>query len=708
MGLARRSPPRASRTPPSRFLRPLPLDRRLDPRILTPLGAWVIAIGVAWVLGHRLAAMAGDLAWLATTTLIVSIAVAFLVLAGKVPARLQDRLVPGLFTVAAPLALLVAATGGARSPAAMALALLVLGFTRRAGLARGALATVAIVAAVAGGELLAGSLHVSALTAFAALSLAVGLGPLWYLRRTGQEMAVARRQLDRVEGYLAGRRHTPHGSRAIPSDLRNDAQVMQRQAETLRDLSELDRFLRDVRDLTGADEVIFWRWNQGRSSQAPVAWSTENTLAPSYFSTVDWAPLVKWSAEGEVVNCVSEEEIAYLVCGPVQSRGRLYGVLSISSRAGLTLPREGAKAWLERYADHVALMVELFDISRSYRRQMRQTSALIEVGKRIDPNKSLEDLGRSICDTALDVSSGARSALVRWHEDAAAGDVRFVTEGHLIAAGHRVTSDSILAAQCTLGRPWLQDDARALSRGSIIYGAGEPRRDIGSLTIVPLTRERRVLGAIVVEADRPGDLTPAEMKNLNLLGILAASHLEIAWEMDLVSQRARTDQLTGLPNRRCFDEHLKRVLDETDRFGAPSSLVIADIDFFKRVNDTFGHEAGDAVLRQVAQTFMEGVRTVDVCARFGGEEIAVLLPHTGLDGALELAERLRTAVETRVVQVGDTGIPVTASFGVATYPESVPSREGLFPAADKALYVAKGEGRNCVRSAPAAHYPRTS
>jgi len=103
------------------------------------------------------------------------------------------------------------------------------------------------------------------------------------------------------------------------------------------------------------------------------------------------------------------------------------------------------------------------------------------------------------------------------------------------------------------------------------------------------------------------------------------------------------------------------------------------------------------VLRQVAKTLGDGVRAVDICARFGGEEIAILLPQTPIAGATELAERLRRAIAERPVMHEGTSIRVTASFGIAGYPETVPHGDWLFPAADKALYRAKTDGKNCVK-----------
>ncbi|MDE3052912.1 MAG: GGDEF domain-containing protein, partial [Gemmatimonadota bacterium] len=189
-----------------------------------------------------------------------------------------------------------------------------------------------------------------------------------------------------------------------------------------------------------------------------------------------------------------------------------------------------------------------------------------------------------------------------------------------------------------------------------------------------------------------------EVRNLSVMGAVAASSLEIVWEIDEVTKRASTDALTGLVNRRAFDEHLKRLLNETDRFGQPLALILADIDHFKRINDTWGHEAGDEVLRRVAKKLTEGVRNVDVCARYGGEEIAILLPQTSVVGAADLADRLRHAVGAKPIKFKGEEIPVTLSFGVASYPDAVALREGLFRAADRSLYEAKEAGRNCVRA----------
>jgi diguanylate cyclase (GGDEF)-like protein len=240
-----------------------------------------------------------------------------------------------------------------------------------------------------------------------------------------------------------------------------------------------------------------------------------------------------------------------------------------------------------------------------------------------------------------------------------------------------------------------------VASGPALYGVRRVIRDPGSVAIMPLIKDGRVLGALVIEADAPGGLTLEETRPLTVLGAVVAGSLELVWSYQEVDRRARTDALTGLFNRMHFGEQLERTLTEADRHNQPLSLVLVDVDHFKKVNDTWGHEAGDAVLKHVARILQEGVRAVDICVRYGGEEIAMLMAQTDSVRAVEVAERLRSRIAATVVRHAGAEIAVTASFGVATYPETVKGRDQLFPAADKALYIAKHDGRNLVRSKPA-------
>ena len=166
----------------------------------------------------------------------------------------------------------------------------------------------------------------------------------------------------------------------------------------------------------------------------------------------------------------------------------------------------------------------------------------------------------------------------------------------------------------------------------------------------------------------------------------------------LLEMQAHTDALTGIANRRRFFEVAEAELARTRRYDKPLSLLMLDIDRFKEVNDTHGHRAGDRVLQQLARTCLEVLRTVDVAGRVGGEEFAILLPETALDGAVEVAERLREAVAKAGV-AREEGVPlrVTVSIGVATTAGSA-NLDTLMSQADDALYDAKHRGRNRVRA----------
>jgi diguanylate cyclase (GGDEF)-like protein len=157
---------------------------------------------------------------------------------------------------------------------------------------------------------------------------------------------------------------------------------------------------------------------------------------------------------------------------------------------------------------------------------------------------------------------------------------------------------------------------------------------------------------------------------------------------------SRTDALTGAHNRRAFDEALKTEVERSKRYGYPLSVILLDLDHFKAVNDEHGHPVGDAVLKQFAGVARGALRESDVVYRYGGEEFAVLLPHTPLEGALIAARRVVQAAAEFSLEVGSRRLTVTVSAGVACLPGGKPDAGDVVAAADRALYEAKRRGRN--------------
>jgi diguanylate cyclase (GGDEF)-like protein len=163
-----------------------------------------------------------------------------------------------------------------------------------------------------------------------------------------------------------------------------------------------------------------------------------------------------------------------------------------------------------------------------------------------------------------------------------------------------------------------------------------------------------------------------------------------------LQELAYYDPLTGLPNRRFFFEHASLIFEEVKRYEKPLSLLVMDIDHFKKINDTYGHDVGDLVLKTFADVLRGIVRKSDICARLGGEEFVVLLPNTDLEGARVLAERIRTAVAKKPVEHGSIVIVFTVSIGVSQYRKGMQNIDELIKEADIALYRAKEGGRNRV------------
>jgi diguanylate cyclase (GGDEF)-like protein len=214
------------------------------------------------------------------------------------------------------------------------------------------------------------------------------------------------------------------------------------------------------------------------------------------------------------------------------------------------------------------------------------------------------------------------------------------------------------------------------------------------LAVVPLVFQERFIGALEVVDD---DTSRTWQENEILLLRTVANQVSVAINhADLyaqMQQQALTDSLTGCYNRRSFEMQFDRELQMATRLHQPLSLLMLDLDRFKQLNDTVGHDAGDDALRKLADCFREELRGVDTPCRFGGDEFALILPQAYSDGATVVAERLRTRIEQ--IEIPGFG-HLTASIGIAAYPLHGASRAALVSAADMALYSAKRAGRNRV------------
>jgi len=241
------------------------------------------------------------------------------------------------------------------------------------------------------------------------------------------------------------------------------------------------------------------------------------------------------------------------------------------------------------------------------------------------------------------------------------------------------------------GKTLIENDVQASPDDNAIY------LETASRMCIPLVSFGQTLGILVLDSARPGSFSVSDIQSLESVADICATATQNAHYVERVQQLAYLDGLTGIFNRRFFELRIVEEIERARRFDSNMSVIMVDIDQFKRLNDEFGHLLGDEVLRQVSSIFFQQLRKIDVVCRYGGEEFAILLSQTTHQHAMAVAEKLRRLIETW--QFPGVARPVTISSGTATYPDHGTTRDDLVKAADAGLYAAKQAGRNCVRVA---------
>ncbi|MFZ3089148.1 MAG: diguanylate cyclase [Nitrospirota bacterium] len=329
-------------------------------------------------------------------------------------------------------------------------------------------------------------------------------------------------------------------------------------------------------------------------------------------------------------------------------------------------------------------------------RKTHQMAILQEAVAAITSDLALEPLLEKLASHAASLVKAELSALVSFHPET--GEIQYFKTNvppEEFPVKRLPQGKGLLGVVLREGVPLYLDNASADPR-SVGLPDGHP--PIGALTGIPLLSRSGILGGLFV-ANKQGGGTFTEDDNdfLMMLSLQAVTAIENARLYNKTVELAAKDGLTGLANRRVFMEQLSTETSRSRRYNNTFSLLMLDIDHFKWVNDTYGHPAGDAVLRTLAAIFKGQIRQVDLAARYGGEEFAIILPETNIDGAKIVGERIRKVVANTAFLINHgKEIKITVSIGISCFPECAPSVELLIERADQALYTAKKTGRNCV------------
>jgi len=228
---------------------------------------------------------------------------------------------------------------------------------------------------------------------------------------------------------------------------------------------------------------------------------------------------------------------------------------------------------------------------------------------------------------------------------------------------------------------------------------------IRSILVMPIIFQKKVIGTLFLRTSRSRhEFSENEIQLLKTISDASANTLHNAFLFSQVEDEkmrleklAITDYLTGIYNIRYFHQRIIEEFSRSERYALPISCLMIDIDFFKKINDSYGHKIGDAALKEFAQLLKRRVRASDVLARYGGEEFIVMLPQTPVDGAIAEAERLRSAIKNRKFKSLKNQIGITVSVGISTFPNArIKTHDDLISVADDALYEAKKSGRDRV------------
>lgn len=351
----------------------------------------------------------------------------------------------------------------------------------------------------------------------------------------------------------------------------------------------------------------------------------------------------------------------------------------------------------------------LFDSGRVQRREVQHHETVNQLRRQVEQLSAIRDLAlianddvslERILERALAVLGGLLDAreisIFLTNGPPEHGPEHGPEQETLVGVAHRVGERTRVSNDGGLSiEP--REALRALDARRTVV---EPSRG-GLRAAALLVADGEVMGALEVRLAPPAAGAPAQDPRELARALEAlAKHIALAIKKPALYDRAVLDGLTGLYTKRHFLEVAQQHMAQRKRLGTPLSLIILDVDHFKRVNDVHGHVAGDHVLAEVAQRVRGAIRGYDQAFRYGGEEVVILAPNTSLEDAAALAERLRKKLRARPILAGETEIPITASFGVAEFDPATMLEAGAFiEAADQHLYTAKRGGRDQVRSA---------
>lgn len=478
---------------------------------------------------------------------------------------------------------------------------------------------------------------------------------------------------------------------------------MLRSAVSGNDLEEsARRVLSALREHVGAREGALWFFEEHNSSlQLVCATDSRSTLSSVAVSLSFRAQEITLrealkQIKAALRSALGEETQVF----PLHDEQGIVGAVALFGWQGAD-EEAVVRERFQQVRDTLALALRLMMRHHLLRYENRMLNALYEISRLFLISQSIEDSGKKLVSVVADLLSAPFVTLyLRDQETGGLQVVAAIGEPVRLMEQEPGTDGGIAG--------WIAQHAQPLYLPHVSAEPGlvrsASRRVFASLIGAPLLVRGRVEGVLLAAHNTPGYFDWRHLERIVSIANQFAQVMEISRLTRSVGLLALTDGLTGVFNRRYMEVRLDEEIHRSQRYGKRFSLILADVDHFKQINDTWGHATGDMVLQELSRRLVENLRETELLFRYGGEEFLIILPETPLQQATGVAQRLREAIEKHPFRTldGATALRVTLSAGVAEYPTHGSDKMTLLSAADHALYLAKQRGRNRVEPLPSA------
>lgn len=384
---------------------------------------------------------------------------------------------------------------------------------------------------------------------------------------------------------------------------------------------------------------------------------------------------------------------------PLKYGERMLGILALDSFEADRYDEDQARL-VAAFAGHVAIALENVRLYQSALQSAKRLATLYKLSQRISANLQPEEVYHAIHKATKDLMACDSFILSLYDEQTQTiNDVYFVDHSIPQKLTNRPMGVGLASKVITEKKTVFYNhfNINMVKRtNAVLVGEDKDESVVRSLIIVPLKLGKNVRGIMSTQSYSADAYSQEDKETLELLASHAVIALENSHLFSEVQELAITDSLTKINNRRRFFDLAEQEFERSRRYDRPLSLIMLDIDHFKRVNDTYGHAAGDTVLEQLAQLCQKSLREVDVFARYGGEEFVILLPETTSQEAQLTAERIRQLVARTPIKVGEDSLTITISFGIVELDKTCKNVEELLDRSDQAMYASKRNGRNRV------------